>query len=125
MATKERIILDTSSILFAMSQKKDIFEAISEEYPGREIVLSTGIFSELRKLASTKKKNARDASAALVLLKHKRFATEDDDSYVDDWILRESGRTGTVVCTNDTALRGKLRGKGVKTISMSIGGRLR
>lgn len=121
----KQIILDTSSILFAISQRKDVFEALLEEYPGCEIILSKGIVMELQKLASTKKRNARDARTALLMLKHKNFTTRKSEAHVDKWILEEAMETGAAVCTNDTKLREKLRAVGVNVVSIGLGGRLR
>ncbi len=121
----KQVILDTSSILFALALKRDAFEIIRGECHGCEIILSRGVIEELRRLAATKRKNAKDARVALLVLRNKRFTMKEDYSNVDSWILEEAALTGAVVCTNDTALRKELRARESKAVSISRAGRLR
>lgn len=121
----KRIILDTSSILFALSIKKDAFEAAREQYPDYDIVLSRGIIKELKKLAATKKKEGRDARTALLMLPRKRFILNRNEGYVDKWILKEAEATGALVCTNDTRLRKALKAEGRSAFAIGMGGQFR
>jgi len=88
-------------------------------------VISKGILKELRKLAESKKKNARDARTALLLIAQKGLTIDKDEGMADKWILRHAAATSCLVCTNDTALRGRLRAIGVTAFSLGIGGQLR
>ncbi len=120
-----KIIIDTSSILFAMSQKKEIFEMVRESYPEYEPVISRGVVKELQKLAATRKKNAKDAAAALAALGNRHITTLPNSSYVDEWIISESSKNGSAVCSNDAELRRRLRLLGIKVVAVVVGGRFR
>lgn len=98
---------------------------LKEEYPGYEIVISKGIIKELKRLASTKKKNARDARTALLMLKGKSYLLDKDEGYADEWIIRKAVGAGALVCTNDTKLRRRLRSRGTNAVALGIGGRFR
>lgn len=119
------IILDTSSILFSMAKRKDILAMIHEKLPSYEILISKGVIKELERLASTSKRNSRDARAALQLLQSAEVGISSDNGYVDKWIIREAAAKGLPVCTNDSLLRKALVSKGISVITVGKDGRLR
>jgi rRNA-processing protein FCF1 len=98
---------------------------VKEKYPEYEAEISKGIIRELKKLSSTKKKNARDAKTALLIIPKIQPVIINDETQVDEWIAREALETGFPVCTNDTGLRKRLRSEGVNAFSLTIGGQLR
>lgn len=98
---------------------------LKEEYPEYEIIISKGIIRELKRLASTKKKNGRDAKIALLTLQGKNPTINKNDGYADEWIIKEASTTGALVCTNDTKLRRKLRSEGVSVVAIGVGGQFR
>jgi rRNA-processing protein FCF1 len=112
-------------MLFALSIKRDALGMLKEEYPEYEIVISKGIIKELKRLASTKKKNGRDAKIALLMLREKDYILNKNEGYADEWIIKEASTTGALVCTNDTKLRRKLRSEGVGVVTLGIGGQFR
>ncbi len=119
------VIADTSSILYAMSQRKDLFAIIAEELPGATILVSRGVITELEKLSKSKRKNSRDAKASLQALASASPEIAEDYSYVDEWIASESAKRECMVITNDAALKRRLRRSGARTLSVAFGGRLR
>jgi len=117
------IIVDTSSILFALSNNIDIFSAVQEKLDLRPVI-SRGIVKELEKAAATKKANARYARVALSLVDKHRIRTEADPGYADRWIL-SAAASFSAVCTNDTQLRMELRKNGINVYAISKSGDFR
>ena len=120
------IIVDTSSILFSLSNRKDPFAAITEGFPGGAIMLSKGVLRELEKLASGSGIHARHARAAIALLtRYDNIKVAEDSSYVDGWILSQAAKLGAKVCTNDVRLKRRLKGASVDAFSISKSGMIR
>ncbi len=119
----DSIIVDTSSILFALSSKVDIFNAIKEEL-NFEPVISKGVVNELKKISSGSKANGKYAKVALQLIEKYHIKTDPDSKYVDDWIL-SIAKEHENFCTNDTKLRNALKGKGARVYVISRSGELR
>jgi rRNA-processing protein FCF1 len=119
----EGIIVDTSSILFALSNKVDIFDAIGGQLRLTPVI-SRGVVSELSRLSKTRKASGRHASVALELIGRHNVRIERDSGYVDSWIL-SAAHGFSCVCTNDTRLREELRKAGIKVYVMSRSGELR
>ncbi len=117
------IIVDTSSILFALSNKVDIFMAIKEQ-SSQEAVLSQGVIKELTGIAASSKSKSKYARVALELIKKYGIKIEKDSGYVDKWILSYANKHINV-CTNDTKLKKALRGRGIIVYSVSRDGILR
>ena len=118
-----RIIIDTSSILFALSKKVDVFESARAELAMSPLV-SRGILNELSRMSNGSGKKARDANVALALIKTHKVEVNPDSAYADSWILSQAS-SGMAVCTNDTALRRSLRLKGASVYTISEGGKFR
>ena len=118
-----RIIIDTSSILFALSKKVDVFESAQTELAMKPLV-SKGILTELSRMSKGSGKKARDAKVALAMIKAHKVEVNPDNKYVDSWILSQA-TSGMAVCTNDTELRKSLRLKGASVYAISEGGKFR
>ena len=123
MINLDKIIIDTSSILFALSKKIDIFESARIELAMVPLV-SKGIVNELSRMSKGSGRKAKDAKVAIAMVKSHKVAINPNSTYVDDWILSQAG-TGTAVCTNDTDLRNNLRLKGAVVYTISEGGKFR
>ncbi len=121
----DAIIVDTSSIVFAAGNGIDVFAAILEQMPGTAIMVSRGVINELERLAGPGSKKGKAARLGLRILRAHRVDVLRDDGYVDSWIERESAGRKCWVCTNDRALKGKLKGLGVRVASVSPKGILR
>jgi rRNA-processing protein FCF1 len=118
----ERIIVDTSAILFGLSSNADIFAKIREL--GMVPVISEGVIKELYGLSGSGGSKGRDAAVALQLIGKHRVETDKDAGYVDDWIAAAAEKFGSV-CTNDAELRARIRGKKAKVYTVTVGGELR
>lgn len=118
-------ILDTSSILFGLSNNIDPFERLRESFPDYKIVVSQGIVRELAEMSGSRKRQKVQAKIGLALIKKNLITVLKGDEYVDSWILGNVGRWECIVCTNDVRLKAKLKSRGVKVLSLSRGGMLR
>ena len=121
----QSIIVDTSAIIFAIENRKDIFASIEEYMPGSQILISNGIMEELEMISASRNENRKAAKAALALLAKHNIKALKDHTYVDDWIVRESRMRKCAVCTNDAELRKKLKAEKIKVVSVSWNGILR
>ncbi len=121
----QELMIDTSSIVFAAGNGTDVFAAIEEQMPGSTILLSTGVVKELGRISVSRSKNRKAAALALLMLRTHRVRVLHDDSYVDSWIVEESANRKCDVCTNDRALKERLRKAGIRVFSVSAKGILR
>lgn len=119
----DSIIVDTSSILFAFSNKIDIFKEIETQLSLKPVI-SQGVVNELNRMASSNKEEKKYAKVALTLIESREISTEKESGYVDRWILESAKKFGSV-CTNDIKLKRSLKEKGINVYSVSIGGKLR
>ena len=119
------IIVDTSSIIFGLSKKHDVFSALEERFPGYPLLISQGIMNEINGIAGGNGRYAKYAKAALEIInRNKRIEISRSMVYPDSWILANFSKA-KAVCTNDIALKRELRKKGAAVLSMAINGKLR
>ena len=119
------VIVDTSSIIFGLSKKHDVFSALEEHFPGYSLLIPQGIMNEIKGIASGNGRYAKYAKAALEVIKrNNKIEVSRSMSYPDSWILASSSKA-EAVCTNDMALKRELRKKGAQVLSMAINGKLR
>ncbi len=121
----ESIIVDTSAIVFAAQNGKDIFSSIEEGMPGCEIVVSTGIVEELERIAGSRSDNRKAAKLALGLITRHKIKMLKGGTDVDKWITDESSKRRWSVCTNDIGLKKELKKRKVEVLSASGNGILR
>lgn len=119
------IIIDTSSIIFGLSNNIDIFDTVAYELPGYKILISKGIVEELKKLGSKNGRYKKYAHVALTLIKKHKAKVANSSSYVDAWIENEAVKTNCTVCTNDIKLKKLLKSKDITVLSISRSGLLR
>ena len=120
------IFIDTSSILFGFSNKRDVFESARARFPGYKQVISLGVLAELSIIAGNRGKKGECARLALQAIKYKNVYVEDIVGSVDRWIFSRSlGTPGSIAVTNDTELHRKLRSAGVACFKLSRNGILR
>lgn len=115
------VILDTNFLLVPFQFKIDILREL--EYlleVSHHYVISSKTIDELKKLGKTIGKDGMAARLALKLVEANKAKIEiiKSSEYVDEWIVGYATRTGAIVCTNDSALRRKLRSLDIKVISM-------
>jgi rRNA-processing protein FCF1 len=121
----KRIIVDTSSILFGLSNKIDVFEKMDEKFHGYKIVLPSGVIDELEGIGRGMRKESVNARYALKMLKGKDVEIVQSGYEVDGWILKNAAAMGCEVCTNDADLRRRLKIAKVRAVSLGLGGSLR
>lgn len=120
------IIVDTSSIIFSLSNNVDIFAAIKMQMPEYTILVSSGILKELKKIGNGKSKFGKFGRVAATLLnKHGNVKLVKDNTYVDKWISDAARERRCAVCTNDTELKKHLKSEGIRAFSISRSGLLR
>lgn len=113
----KKIILDTNILMVPGKFKVDIFEEIdriiNDEY---KLFTLDSVVDELKRLSKKKSKSANIAKLGLELLKSKNIDIIDvGKGSVDKQILDMSDKD-TIVATNDTELKKRLKKKGIKTI---------
>lgn len=126
------IIIDTSSILFSLKYKKNVFEVIKTKYISNyKIIISNGIINELARLSKSRSKLSLIAKMALLLIskirqnERKVFIYRRSNINVDTWILNISNNLKNIdVITNDTELAKKINKKN-KILKISKQGILR
>lgn len=121
----KEILLDTSSIIFGLSNKIDTFQILKESFPTYKIAIPYGVIRELKRFAKGKKKERLQAKIGLALLGKYKIKVVKSNEYVDDWIFKNASNTDVIVCTNDVELKHRLKETGAKTISISRSGLLR
>lgn len=119
------IIVDTSSIIFALSNNIDIFTKI-RGMTSLRIMVSKGVINELKRLASGRSRYAKHARVAISLLNsNPHIRVEQDSSYVDSWIQQTARQLSCSVCTNDIRLKRALKESKISVYSISRDGHLR
>lgn len=119
------LILDTSSIIFSLTNNKDPFQAAREKPPYYFPVVSEGILRELQAIKARHEKFSKYASAALLLIPLSNVEIVKDMSPVDGWIASYAKKAGYAVCTNDIALKKVLKKAKIRAFSMTRSGTLR
>ncbi|MDE1856026.1 MAG: hypothetical protein KGH49_02210 [Candidatus Micrarchaeota archaeon] len=118
------VIVDTSSILFGLSKGFDTFQRLKEEFPACRICIPSGVIRELRKFAKGKKKESKYANVALALLKKHNIVIVRGNEYVDTWIVKHAAKYA-IVCTNDLALKRRLKSRNLMAVSILMNGSFR
>jgi len=118
------LIIDTSSILFCLSNNIDLLSAVNEAFPGYGIAVSKGIIKELNGLSNSRKRSARYAGIAVRMLKRANAYVFENDENADKWLIEIAGPDKTI-CTNDSKLRRALRARGANVVSVARDGKLR
>ncbi len=119
-------IIDTSSILFGFSHRRNAFDVVRYVLHGHSLYLSGAVVNELRQISKNRGRLGASARIALQELRYKNIKGSNkwlSDADLD--IMRVAGRhKGSTVITNDTALVKRLHGLGVEVFKLSISGRL-
>lgn len=119
------VVVDTSSIIFGLSNKIDVFERIPEEL-NCKVVVSEGIVNELKKIGTGSGKFSKFGKVAIDLLKtNNKVKLVNDEEYVDNWIIDMAMKNGYKVCTNDIKLKKELKEMGIRAFSLSRNGAVR
>ena len=117
----KKILLDTNFLLIPGKYHVDIFEELKRLLNGpSEVYVLDKTLDELEKLKSKLKGKDKEAlNIGIQLLKEKdlKIIPVQGGIYVDDLILDLADQE-YIICTQDKALKQRLRDKGIKTISM-------
>ena len=120
------LIIDTSSIVFGFSNRKDVFEIARIRFPGYGMLISAGVLNELSKLAGNRGQKGAGAKTAIEALKYKKVDVDNNTGSVDSWIYAKSREyPHTVVITNDTELYKKLKSANINCLKLTKAGLLR
>ncbi|MCL5008014.1 MAG: hypothetical protein M1562_02075, partial [Candidatus Marsarchaeota archaeon] len=117
----KHIFIDTSSILFAIENRKDIFEIIDAEFDRSYIrTVSNGVIGELRRIGGNRSERGGMARAAIQMISDRSIHIDRDSKRPDVWMLKISGSaSGDIFITNDTALLRSIRAKGARVFRVS------
>ena len=119
------VILDTNFLLvpyqFKINIMKDLDYLIDKQH---RFVISSGTIDELKKIGKSKSKDGIAARLALKILENNDIEIIKNEMGVDDWIVEYAKETGAIVCTNDSALRKRLRAFRVKMVAVKSRARL-
>ena len=119
-------IIDTSSMLFAFSYKKNLFDIAKYAFPGNKQLVSKGIINELTRISHNKGSKGTYAKIALLELKSKKVSVDNITGNADAWILNKARASkDIVVITNDSALARSLLSEGAKVFKIAKSGILR
>lgn len=116
-----KVIIDTNFFLIPHNYKIDIFNELDYLIEvHHKYVASTKTVKELEKIAENKGKTGAAAKFALKIIEAQKDKMEIIPSGmpVDEWIERYARETGAIVCTNDKALKNKLKESDIKVISL-------
>ena len=116
-----KVIIDTNFLLIPHSYKIDIFNELDYLIEiHHKYVVSTKTIKELEKIAENKGKTGAGAGLALKIIEARKDKIEIIHSGmpVDEWIEKYAKETGAIVCTNDKALKNKLKESDIKVISL-------
>lgn len=115
--------MDTSSILFALAHRRDVFSLIEERFPGCGAAVSRGVVGELRAMTANRGARGARARLALLMLKSKKVEIHNTGIDPDRWIVRQAARSrGCIVVTNDTALAREAGALGARCFKVSVSG---
>jgi rRNA-processing protein FCF1 len=121
------VILDTNFLLIPFQFKINIFgelDYLIEE--SHYYVISSRTLNELERLGASVGKDGMAARLALKMIGagKPRIEIVKNDLGVDDWIVDYSKEGRAIVCTNDAALRKRLKRFNVKMIVLKAKSRL-
>lgn len=103
-----RIIVDTSSILFGFANRRSVFESLSKLETKYKPMVSKGIINELGIISKNSGAKGASARAGLMEISAKHIEVEKSEIYPDKWIFKRASKGDVAVVTNDTHLARKL-----------------
>ncbi|MCD6371603.1 MAG: 30S processome protein Utp24 [Candidatus Aenigmarchaeota archaeon] len=109
---KTQILLDSSFLIDCIEFKVDFVEQLKEKIGKFELLVTSSVLSELKRMAKTKP-NAR---LVLLLLEKYKVKTIESEFKGDESLLRKALELNAFVATNDRELRKKLKSLSIKTI---------
>jgi rRNA-processing protein FCF1 len=114
------LVLDTNFLLIPFQFKVDIFTELDyimeEPY---QLVTSTQVMGELKKISNKRGKTGAAGKFALKLVGAKKnIKMIESEKSVDDWVLEYSKEKKAIAATNDIKLKKRLKKFGIKVIGL-------
>jgi len=114
-----KVLLDTNALTLPVQFGLDLFMELGRLLGAYEPVVLEGSLLELERLSRGTGKDAAAAQVGRALAERCTVVRKPDiRGSVDDQIVRYAENTGSVVVTNDIALKKRLREKGIQVIGM-------
>jgi rRNA-processing protein FCF1 len=114
------VLLDANALMAQVQFRIDIFAALTSLIGAYDPLILSDVLHELRALSRSSGKAGGAARAALELAKKCTVVeSEGEKGSVDEKILYYASTHGSMVVTNDRALRQALLAKGIPVISIS------
>ncbi len=115
------ILLDTNFLLIPFRFKINIISEIDYLVDrSHRYLVSSQTIEELKKIGKKLSKDGISARLALKMIEanDKLIEVIESNEYVDDWIVSYAKENHAIACTNDTALRARLKKLKIKTITL-------
>jgi rRNA-processing protein FCF1 len=115
------VVLDTNFLLVPFRFKIDILRELDYLVEvSHRYVISSKTLKELRKVGKAIGKDGMAARLALKLVQANagRIEIIESTEHVDDWIAGYARANRAIVCTNDSALRRRLRALDIKVVTL-------
>jgi uncharacterized protein len=115
------VVLDTNVLLMPFQFKINVLDELDYLIDvSHRFVVSSRTVQELGNIGKIVGKDGMAARLALKMLEanKERIEIVKSDIEVDDWIVDYSKENRAIVCTNDSALRRRLKAAGVKVAAM-------
>jgi rRNA-processing protein FCF1 len=115
------VVLDTNFLLVPFQFRINVLDELDSLVDvSHRFVVSSRTVEELRSLGKLIGRDGMAARLALKMLEASpgRIGIVQSDIEVDDWIVAYARENHAIVCTNDSALRRRLKSAGVKVAVM-------
>ncbi len=115
------IVLDTNFLMVPFRFKIDILRELDYLVEvSHRFVISSRTIAELKKIGKAIGKDGMAARLAIKLVEanSKRIDIVQSSEHVDDWIAEYASQNRAIVCTNDSALRRRLRALDIKVVTL-------
>jgi rRNA-processing protein FCF1 len=119
------IVVDTSSILFALSNKIDIFDKLKNNSEPYSIFITSGVMKELEMIGTGHRKESANARVAVDIIKKYDIRIVSIGKGVDNSIIAAAKKLSCNACTNDIELKKRLKKVGVNVYSIGRDGKLK
>ncbi|MFH0818245.1 MAG: hypothetical protein V1909_06470 [Candidatus Micrarchaeota archaeon] len=111
------LVVDANFLMSAYRFKVDAINGLNELLPaGYQLLAPSSVMQELEGLSRNKSPSGKGATYALEILKREGVKVIKTEKSADDWIVDYCSSNGAIACTNDSALRKRLRENKVKSI---------
>ncbi len=110
------LVVDANFLMSAYRFKVDSLLALRDLVGEYGLVTSSSVMAELEGLSRSKSPSGKGAAHALETLRGAGAKVIRTSKNADEWILDYCSSTGALACTNDAALRKRLREAGVRSI---------